>query len=376
VSDYDDDNIEFDFFEESAPESEPPRRGLPRRPRRPDGPTRPPTRPGGGFMPLLRLLGLIFGAIAIVMLVVEIGGCSSTSDAYKSYLTKVKPIATASQAQGKALSGVLAQSSLTEASLEQTLGGLVTKADQLIEQAQGVNPPGPLRAQHEDLIDSLKLRRAALAGLLTTFKRTAKEKKDTSLGPLLTEQTQRLAASDVVWQDLFATATATALAQHGVRGVVPPSSAFLAASNVDATSLGNLWSRIHGSAVSSGVVRGTALEWVKFNDGTNTTLLDPNNPTTVRATASMSFIVAVKDTGEVQEPNIKVTVTVNQTPPLDPLHGTIDVINPGETKQVTLPFANATPQFGSLKVDVHVTPVPNEARLDNNTHQYTVVFQV
>jgi hypothetical protein len=380
VSDNDDDNIEFDFFEEPAAEPEP-RRGLPRRTRRPDGPTRPPVRPGPGMMPLLRLLGLIAAAIAVVLFIAEIGGCSSTSSAYKRYIVKVGPLASASATEGKDLTGILAQPSLTEKSLEETLGGLVTKADSLIQQAQAVDPPGPLRSQHEDLVDALKLRRAALAGLLATFKRTASEKKDAAIGGVLAEQTERLAASDVLWRDLFQSATADALNRKGVHGVSPPKSVILVKpATLDATSLGNLWKRVHGTAVSSNVLRGTALVGVTVSSdaaGQSPIVLSRDGTTNVRASAAMVFHVTVKDTGEVQEAHVKVTLTIIQTPALEPLTGVIPLLNPGDTQTVNLPLKGAAPVLNQpLKVSVVVAAVPHEARLDNNSHQYTVVFQV
>jgi hypothetical protein len=378
VSDYDDDNIEFDFFEEPAPEPEQ-KRGLPRRPRRPDGPSRPPVRPGPGLIPMLRLLGLIAAAIAVVLLVAEIGGCSSTSDAYKHYLTDAKPIADRSAQEGTQLSGILAQSSVTETTIERTLGGLVTTADKLIQDAQALSPPGPLRDQHEDLLDSLRLRRAALAGLLQSFKRTAHEKKDDAIGTVLAEQTNRLAASDVLWRDLFQTASGAVLQKQGVHGVEPPASVFLAKpATLDAKSLGNLWKRVHGSAVASNVLRGTALEGVVFKPGDKT----PDIPlardasTTLLARPTMRFVVSVKDTGDSQEANIKVRLTIEQAG-FKPLTKVIPVMNPGDIKPVIFVVSGAAPLLNQpLKVDVNVEKVPHEASLDNNSHQYTVYFQV
>jgi hypothetical protein len=380
VSDNDDDNIEFDFFEEPVAEPEP-RRGLPRRTRRPDDPARPPGPSGPGPIRLARLLGLIAFAIALVLLVAKLGGCSSTSSAYKQYIEKVGPLASASEAEGKDLTGILAQPSLTEKSLEETLGGLVTKADSLIQQAQAVDPPGPLRNQHEDLVDALKLRRAALAGLLATFKRTASEKKNAAIGGVLAEQTERLAASDVLWRDLFQSATADALNRKGVHGVSPPTSVILVKpATLDATSLGNLWKRVHGTAVASNVLRGTALVGVTVSSdaaGQSPIVLSRDGTTNVRASAAMVFHVTVKDTGEVQEAHVKVTLTIIQTPALEPLTGVIPLLNPGDTQTVNLPLKGAAPVLNQpLKVSVVVAAVPHEARLDNNSHQYTVVFQV
>jgi len=56
---------------------------------------------------------------------------------------------------------------------------------------------------------------------------------------------------------------------------------------------------------------------------------------------------------------------------------TIDVINPGETKKLTFKNIDTTGVFGvqtTLKVDVQ--PVPHEARVENNSAQYPVVFSL
>jgi hypothetical protein len=374
VTDYDDDNIEFDFFEEPAAEPAP-RRGL--RPRRPDGPGRPPLRPAPGLTPLLRLLGLIAAAIAVVVFIAwGVRYCQSTSkgDAYKHYMEKVDLVATSSADHGTKLAGILATPSLTEKDLEGKLAGLVTSSGQDITQANTIHPPGPLRAQHEDLLDALQLREDALSGLLATFKKTAAEKKATGIGVTLAEQTKRFAASDVIWQDLFQRASANTLEREGVHGVSPPPSLFLAKpANLDATSLGNLWTRVHGSAVNANTVRGTQLVGVRAEPlGAD---LTTGTPTTMRATTTLTFIVSVKDTGELQEANVKVTVTLLQTPTIVRT-ATIALINPGETKTVTIK-CNCTPTFNQpLTLKVQVAPVLHEARLGNNSAEYPVVFQV
>jgi hypothetical protein len=56
---------------------------------------------------------------------------------------------------------------------------------------------------------------------------------------------------------------------------------------------------------------------------------------------------------------------------------TIDVISPGQTKTVVFRNIDVTGVFGSrvnLKVDVQ--PVPDEARIDNNSYQYPVIFSL
>jgi hypothetical protein len=56
---------------------------------------------------------------------------------------------------------------------------------------------------------------------------------------------------------------------------------------------------------------------------------------------------------------------------------TIDVINPGETKKVDFKNIDTTGAFGvRTTLKVAVQPVKNEARIDNNSAQYPVIFSL
>src|SRR5207248_3241288 len=105
---FDDDDIEFDFFDEPETVEATQRRRLPRleRPggRGGDRPPRPPLRTPTGLVPLARLVGLIAIAIAIVVgLVFWIGSCQGKSkhDEYKSYAEKVNALAVADTKLGQ-----------------------------------------------------------------------------------------------------------------------------------------------------------------------------------------------------------------------------------------------------------------------------------
>src|SRR5437868_12040920 len=112
---YDDDNIEFDFFDEPETVEAAHRRRLPRleRPGSRGGGERPPRAPlrgPTGLVPLARLVGLIAVAIAIVVgLVFWVDSCQgkSTQDEYKSYADKVTTIAATDARLGKEFSTTL-----------------------------------------------------------------------------------------------------------------------------------------------------------------------------------------------------------------------------------------------------------------------------
>src|ERR687887_1748537 len=104
-----DSDIEFDFFDEPETEEAPERVRAPRRPP-PRGPRRP-VRPPAGFIPMLRLAGLIaFLILAAVLLVVLARGCASSSkhERYDGYIRDVRGIAGRSSDTGKELNRILA----------------------------------------------------------------------------------------------------------------------------------------------------------------------------------------------------------------------------------------------------------------------------
>src|SRR5258707_8256137 len=175
---YDDDDIEFDFFDE--PETvEATQRGrrLPRRERTGDGgpgdgPRRPPLRAPTGLVPLARLVGLIAIAIALVVaLVFWVGACQGKNkhDEYASYASKVREIAQSSQALGVEFANALPALRLKQADLEQKLQQYAQQEQQAHDQAQQIRAPGPVRRIHQHLVDALELRAKGLAGLGDTL---------------------------------------------------------------------------------------------------------------------------------------------------------------------------------------------------------------
>ena len=104
--------------------------------------------------------------------------------------------------------------------------------------------------------------------------------------------------------------------------------------------------------------------------------LDAKTENTVTATSDLRFEVKVEDTGEAQEVQVKVTLTIQQQPTPIVKTQVIDSINPGEQKTVT--FRNlGQVQFATktvLKVDVQ--PVPGERNTSNNSTEYPVIFSL
>ncbi len=381
-----DSDIEFDFFDEPETEEASERVRTPRRPP-PKGPRRP-VRPPQGLIPMLRLAGLIaFLILAVVLLVVGVRSCASSGKhaRYEGYIQDVRGIARRNDQIAKDLNAALSATGIKETDLEAKINGLAAQEQQEVATASQLNPPGPLRVEHDHLIEVLKLRSSGLSRLADAFRQTATAKASNSAvsGRLISDQALLLVASDVNWDFYFREPTQLELRNQNISdiGAVPDSNIILNPELAGTQAMTQVWLRVHGAATGGGTTsgkHGSALVSVTaLPDGKR---LDPNGAASdnqITASTDLAFQVAVTDSGDFQEFNIQVTLTILRSPNPIVLKKKIDVINAGETKKVTFTNINLTGLFGvptTIKVDV--APVPGEKTTTNNSAEYKVIFSV
>ena len=388
MSTYDDDDIEFDFFDEPETVEATQRRRLPRL-ELPGGggrdrPPRPPMRAPTGLVPLARLVGLIAIAIAIVVaLVFWVGSCQGQSkhDEYSSYASKVKTVAASDTSLGKEFTNELG-STLKVSDLESKLQQYAQQEQQAYTEAQQIRPPGPLRAIHQNLIDAIELRYKGLAGLAEALAAPGALKSQGQTTAKLTAQAELLSASDVVWQQLYQAPATQQLKSEGVQGVQIPSSRFVPnPDTVSARAFTVVLARLGGVSTSGG---GTTTASGKHGDqligvrvlpqGTD---LATSTATTVKVSSNLSFLVTVEDSGGFQELNVPVTLTIDfgSGSPIKKVKP-IAVIQAGQRQTVTFTgFQLPTSAFGNkATIKVDVAPVPGEVYTANNSASYTVFF--
>jgi hypothetical protein len=380
--DPDDDDIEFDFFEDEPATTEmqstEPRVRLTRRSGDGTG-TRRPSGPPRNLTPLVRLLAAIVVLVALfVVFGLAIQSCASTSkhDTYAGYMSNVAKIAHSSQDDGSAVANALTTAGVKATALSSTLSGIAEQERQNVAQAQKLDPPGPLRPENQQLIEALELRISGVQGLASAIGQLGSSSSTTDASAL-SEQADRLLASDIVWSDLFQAPAATEMSKQGVKGVEPPASKFVANRQlVSETTMSGVIQRLKGTTTGGGKVsglHGTNLVSVKATPGDH--VLSTSGDNTVTAGTNLAFVVTIEDSGNFQEVDIPITLTVQQSPAIVRTK-TIRVINPGQQKSVTftnfpgLKFA----QKETLLVDVK--PVKGEARVDNNKGSYTVFFSL
>jgi hypothetical protein len=386
-----DTDLDFDFFDDDEPPTRPaqeeptPTREPPPAERR--GSRRPPSgRTPVGMTPLLRLAGLIaFAILIVVLLVFWISSCQGASkkSSYKRYYEKVGVVANDSAQVGRELNDALTTQGVKFGELQSKLSGLAQREQQNVAALRSIHPPGPLRLQHQEGLEALEFRVSGLRGLADGFSQASRSPKNVTSNALklLQPPAARLVASDVVWADLFqgpAQGNGGVLQREGITGVAVPGSRFIASPDYASSRYWEaILQRLQGAATSggtSGGLHGTGIVKTVALPGNQE--LSENTENTVTATTDLGFAVTVEDTGDSQEVQVKVTLTIQQSPSPIVQTKTIDLINPGE--QQTVVFRNlGQVQFATkTTVKVDVAPVPQEKNTDNNSKAYPVIFSL
>ncbi len=381
-----DTDLDFDFFDDDPEPREVVEDARPSRPPPGRPPRRPPSaRPPVGMTPLLRLAGLIaFAILVVVLFVFWISSCQGAGkkSSYKRYMEKVAVVAKDSEQIGRELNDALTTQGIKFADLNTKLSGLAQQEQQDVAAARQMRPPGPLRLQHQHAVEALEFRVSGLRGLADGFTQASRSPKNvTGNALLLAGQAERLVSGDVVWDDLFKDPSIEELRRQGVTGVPVPDSTFVPNPDYASTRFWEaILQRLQGAATTggtSGGLHGTGLatpDAVKALPGNQ--VLSPDSENTVTASTDLGFAVTIEDTGDSQEVQVKVTLTIQQSPSPIVQTKTVDLINPGEQKTVI--FRNlGQVQFATrTTVKVDIQPVPEEKNTANNSAQYPVIFSL
>jgi hypothetical protein len=365
----DTDEIEFDFFDDAPTreategEREPRRRRrLPRRP--PSGP--PPQQ--------LRLAALVVGIVVlVVLLIVWVSSCQSDKkSAYEDYLGSAAEVTSSSDRIGRDLRAAIAKPGIKLSDLETALDGLRGQQAQLVAQAQGLDPPGPLREEQDSLVEAMQLRASGLAGLAQGLAQAGQDGGARATGTALAEQAKRFVASDVVYDDLFRVRAQESMRQEGVTGVEVPTSTFLTTPELSQASTWTALVKRLTASPDAGGLHGNQIEGVLVLPGGKR--LSPTEENTVQASEETAFQVLVRNSGDSLETGIEVTLRIVQSPNSISKSKTIDLIQPGQTKNVVFGDLGEVTIAEPATLRVNVAPVQGETNTGNNSAEYRVIF--
>jgi hypothetical protein len=352
---------------------------------------------------VLRQAALIVGAIfLVVVLVIWVNSCRADAKTgkYEDYMQAVERIGGQSAEVGDELNNLIFSSGIQIEDLQNQLVGLRDRQSQSVRAAQGLDVPGPLREQHEEFVEALEFRVSGLNGLATGLSQVtgleaegagapaddeaatgdqaatedpaAASADATTVGSLLASQANRLVASDVIYADSFATPAGDVMESQDVTGIGVPESRFVTNQELASPASWKLIVERLTRPPAAGGLHGNRIGAVRaLPAGEELSRTDEN---TVQATDRLAFEVLVENSGDSQETQVKVNLTIQQSPEPIREEATIDAINPGDTKSVV--FRNLDQvSFGPRTIlKVTVEPVPGEENTNNNTAEYVVIF--
>jgi hypothetical protein len=230
-----------------------------------------------------------------------------------------------------------------------------------------------------------RLRATSLFSIASTLK-LASDKKDSPgvAGAALASYAALLTASDVDWEQLYKLEATQILSDRNITGVVVPASQIVTSPDiVSAHSLGIAYQRVgtptRGGHV--GGVHGSALiSTTAVQSGTPTQLSTTATTTVSASTSSLVIDVVIEDSGDYPEVNVPVTLTVMVGGKIVGKPTTQKVSQLAALGQATVAFSNLqipTSAFGAnASISVEISKVPGEAKLDNNSATYPVLFQL
>jgi hypothetical protein len=316
--------------------------------------------------------------VVVIVIVLLINGCleSQAQQSLKDYNQKVGQLAQESEAQVSrplftALAGAGGKSALD---VEVQIDQLRIQAQNIASRAKGLSVPGEMVPAQRDLLLALDLRVEGMTKIAALVP-PALGGQGTQASTKIAGDMELFLASDVLFSQRVLPLIQQTLASNGIHGLSTPSSRFLP--NVGWLEPSTTLSRITGQAASSSQTgqtvtgnHGSALKGVSV--GTNTLAPEPTL-NHISGGGSPTFTVMVENSGEFNETNVKVDITVTASGKQFKASHVINKTEPGKTVNVEIPVTGI-PIGVASKIQVNIEGVPGENDLENNKGTYLAIF--
>lgn len=346
-----------------------------------------PRRPTQGTLALdqrtvmqRRLIAAGIAVVVLILIIVLVSGClkSEKETALKEYNRDAGQIAHESDetVTGPLFTALAGAGSKSALNVEVQIDQLRIQAQSLASRAKGLSVPGEMAGAQRNLLLAQDLRAevvtkiAALAPTALGGGGQSKEAITKIAGDM-----EIFLASDVIYSQRVAPLIQQALSVAGVAGVSTATSHALP--NIGWVEPNTVQSRITGQSATSPSAavqpgnHGSALKEVMV--GTNKLEAEPTL-NHITGGGNPTFTAAVENSGEFEEHNVKVDVTVTAEGKQFKASHAIEKSEPGKTVSVDIPVAGV-PVGVAAKVEVFVEGVPGENDLENNKGVFLAVFE-
>jgi len=318
--------------------------------------------------------GIAIALVIIIVLVISSCLSSQKQQSLKDYNHAVSEIARESDTKVSkpfftALSGAAGKSAID---VQVQVNQLSAEARELASRAKGLSVPGEMSGAQQNLLLTMNFRVEGLskiAGLLPQ----ALGGQGKTVDPRIAGDMEIFLASDVVYSQRVGPLIQEALTSNGIHQSTQPSRflpnlGWLEPATVEARLSGKTTTGENASVAPG--THGSAL----IGTAVGTTNLQPE-PTLnhVAGGGNPTFTVTVENTGESQETNVKVSVTVTAAGKQLSGSHVINSTQPGSKANVEIPV-NGVPIGEASKIQVSVEPVPGETNAENNKSTYLALF--
>lgn len=317
------------------------------------------------------------GVLLVIVIVLIVNGIikGQKVSALQEYNRNVNAIAKESETQvsDKLFAALVDAGAKPPLDVEVQIDQLHSQAARIATRARQLGAPGEMAEAQRNLLLALDMRSEAVAKIANLV-RAALGGKSTEATTHIAGDMEMLLASDVLWSQRVKPLIVESLAAGGAGaqttavsrslpnlGWLDPETVSERMAGEESSTSGALAPGTHGHALT-GVSVGT------------TTLQPEPAVNHVAGGANPTFTVALQNTGENAETNVKVDVAVTSGGKVIKTSHTINRTQAGEALTVDIPVSGVTAGTPS-KVEVKVDAVAGETNTENNKATYLAIFE-
>ena len=316
--------------------------------------------------------------LVFILLVIAFKGCLNARKErnMEEYVRNANELVALSKAESRRLFDVLSAPSGQNQAVDRQNQANTLKVDSatLADRANNLDVPDQLSQAQDYFLESLELRRDALAIVADQLPGALAQEERRSSTARIAQMMQVFLASDVLLKSRYLVVLDDSLAKENVKARPADKTELTFVEDLKWLQPNYVADQISGIRGSNGTaapgLHGDGLGAVSLG---GVTLVVGTAPS-VQLTRDTAFDIEVVNQGDSTETDVGVTVTVSSGADAIKLEETIPEIAAGEAKHVSIPLSSQPPTGQQVPITVNVKAVPGEGVTDNNKGEFTAIF--
>jgi hypothetical protein len=294
----------------------------------------------------------------------------------EEYVRNANELVALSKAESRRLFDILSAPSDQNQAVDRAnqANTLRTDSATLADRAGNLDVPDQLSQAQDYFLESLELRRDALAIVADQLPGALAQEERRSSTARIAQMMQVFLASDVLLKSRYLVVLNDSLAKENVNAKSADKAELTFVEDLQWLQPNYVADQISGIRGSNGTatpgLHGNGLGAVSLG---GVTLVAGTAPS-VQLTKDTAFDIEVVNQGDSTETDVGVTVTVSSGADAIKLEETIPEIAAGEAKHVSIPLSSQPPTGQQVPITVNVKAVPGEEVTDNNKGEFTAIF--